>query len=58
MGGEKHVAIGGDLDGCDETVEGISGVQDVPKLWIALQNRGYSERLLDNLFWNNWMRLF
>lgn len=58
MGGEKHVAIGGDLDGCDETVEGINGVQDVPKLWLALRERGYSEEQLDNLFWNNWLRLF
>ena len=58
LGGEKHVAIGGDLDGCDETVEGISGIQDVPKLWAALKNRGYSDRLLDDLFWNNWLRLF
>jgi len=58
LGGEKHVAIGGDLDGCDETVEGISGIQDVPKLWVALKNRGYSDRLLDDLFWNNWLRLF
>lgn len=58
LGGEKHVAIGGDLDGCDETVEGIYGVQDVPKLWIALRDRGYSEEVLDGLFWNNWLRLF
>ena len=58
LGGEKHVALGGDLDGCDETVEGICGVQDVPKLWLALKNKGYSKTLLDDLFWNNWLRLF
>lgn len=58
LGGEKHIGIGGDLDGCDETLEGIGGVQDVPKLWTALKNRGYSQQLLEDLFWNNWMRLF
>lgn len=57
LGGEKHIAIGGDLDGCDETVEGILGVQDVPKLWTVLRGRGYSTGLLDDLFWNNWMRI-
>ena len=58
LGGEKHVALGGDLDGCDETVEGIGGIQDVPKLWVALKNRGYSDGLLDDIFWTNWLRLF
>ena len=58
LGGERHLAIGGDLDGCDETVEGICGVQDVPKLWHAMRERGYSQKLLDDLFWNNWLRLF
>lgn len=58
LGGEKHIAIGGDLDGCDEVVEGISGIQDVSKLWKALYDRGYSQTLLDDIFWNNWMRLF
>lgn len=58
LGGEKHVALGGDLDGCEETVTGINGVQDVPKLWDALVERGYSRNLLEDIFWNNWMRLF
>lgn len=58
LGGERHIAIGGDLDGCDETVAGITGVQDVPKLWLALRERGYSQELLDRIFWDNWLRLF
>lgn len=58
LGGEKHVALGGDLDGCDETVAGIDGIQDVPKLWQALAERGYPRHLLEDLFWNNWLNLF
>lgn len=58
LGGERHVAIGADFDGCDQTVTGIGGVQDVPKLWQALYDRGYPGQLLDDIFWNNWMRLF
>lgn len=58
LGGEKHVALGGDLDGCESTVKEITGFQDVPKLYEALQNRGYSKELLEDIFWNNWLRIF
>lgn len=57
LGGEKTVALGGDLDGCDETVAGIGGVQDVPNLWQALKDRGYPQNLLENIFFRNWLRL-
>ncbi len=57
LGGEKHIGIGGDLDGCDSTVEGIAGVQDVPRLYAALQARGYGDSLLEDIFWNNWLRI-
>lgn len=57
LGGEKTVALGGDLDGCDETVAEIHGVQDVPKLWQALESRGYPQQLLEDIFFRNWMRL-
>ena len=58
LGGEKHVALGGDLDGCESTVKEITGFQDVPKLYDALEKRGYSKELLEDIFWNNWLRLF
>ena len=58
LGGEKHVALGGDLDGCETTVKEITGFQDVPKLYDALEKRGYSKELLDDIFWNNWLRIF
>ena len=35
------------------TFAGMQGVQDVPKLYAALQARGYSEALLEDIFWNN-----
>lgn len=58
MGGEECIALGADFDGCDELVEGIGGVQDIPVLWQYLSSRGYSEELLEKLFWKNWLRLF
>ena len=53
LGGEKTLCIGGDLDGCEALAAGMHGVQDVPKLYAALQARGYSEALLEDIFWNN-----
>lgn len=49
----KHIALGGDLDGCDVLVEGFAGVQDYPKLADKLLNNGLSEELVQNIFWNN-----
>ena len=56
-GGEDAVAIGADFDGCDTVCGGIAGLQDVPKLWQALQRRGYPEALLQRIFFGNWLRL-
>ena len=58
LGGEKTVCFGGDLDGCDVLAGGLQGVQDVPIIYEVLRRRGYSEALLEDLFWNNLRRLF
>lgn len=49
----KHIALGGDLDGCDELPRGFDGVQDYPKLADRLLERGLSEHNLNDIFWNN-----
>ena len=58
LGGEKTVCFGGDLDGCEVLAGGLQGVQDVPLIYGELRRRGYSEALLEDLFWNNLRRLF
>ena len=58
LGGEDCIALGADFDGCDSTVEGINGVQDIPMLWQYLERCGYERKLLEKLFWNNWLKLF
>lgn len=58
LGGENCIALGADFDGCDSTVEGINGVQDIPMLWQYLEGCGYDRKLLEKLFWNNWLKLF
>lgn len=55
LGGEKHIALGGDLDGCESLPAGFAGVQDYPKLAQALLNRGISEQIVQDIYWNNAM---
>lgn len=57
LDGEKTVCLGGDLDGCEALAGGMKGVEDVPRLYEALRERGYSETLLEDIFWNNPLRL-
>ena len=48
-----HIALGGDLDGCDGLPEGIDGIQDYPVLARRLLERGLDEKMVYNIFWNN-----
>ncbi len=57
LDGEKTLCIGGDLDGCEALAGGMEGIQDVPRLWQALEERGYPERLLEDIFWGNLRRI-
>ena len=57
LGGEKTLCMGGDLDGCEVLAAGMRGIEDVPQLYAALADRGYSRELLADIFWNNLMRL-
>ncbi len=49
----KHIALGGDLDGCEALPKGFEGVQDYPKLARRLLDRGLKESTLLDIFWNN-----
>ena len=57
LDGEKTLCLGGDLDGCEALAAGMTGMQDVPKLYEALKARGYSDALLEAIFWNILRRL-
>ena len=57
LGGEKTLCLGGDMDGCEALAGGMTGIQDMPKLYDALKARGYGETLLEDIFWNNLRRL-
>ncbi|MBO5891422.1 MAG: membrane dipeptidase [Oscillospiraceae bacterium] len=49
----RHIALGGDLDGCDTLPDGFAGVQDYPKLAGRLLERGVDETLVRRIFWEN-----
>lgn len=49
----KHIALGGDFDGCDQLPEGITGVESYPAMARALLCRGVDEKLLYNIYWEN-----
>lgn len=49
----KHIALGGDLDGCYELAEGFEGIQSYPVLAERMLARGITEPLIRNIFWNN-----
>ena len=57
LGGEKTLCLGGDMDGCEALAGGMTGIQDMPRLYDALKARGYGEELLEDIFWNNLRRL-
>ena len=50
-----HIALGGDLDGCETLPAGFAGIQDYEKLAQRLLERGLNETEVYNIFWNNAM---
>ena len=52
-----HIALGGDLDGCDTLSEGFTGVESYPALAERLLARGAGEETVKNIFWYNALRV-
>ena len=49
----KHVALGGDLDGCEAFPVGFNGIQDYNKLAQCLLAHGMDNTMVRDIFWNN-----
>ena len=49
----KHIALGGDLDGCDKLPKGFEGIQSYPDMADRLVRRGVGEDTVMDIFWNN-----
>lgn len=54
----KHIALGGDLDGCDRLSQGFEGIQSYPALAERLLERGLGEETIRDIFWNNAVNVF
>ena len=57
LGGEKTVALGGDWDGCYPLPDGFSGAWNWRDFYEFLYGKNYSDALLQDLFFNNLMRI-
>ncbi len=53
LGGENTVCLGCDFDGIGSTPCGIGSVSDVYKIADGLAKRGYSDGLIDKIFYQN-----
>lgn len=56
LGGAGTVALGGDWDGCD-LIGDLPAIDSLPRLYEHLLLRGYEETVVQNLFYNNLMRV-
>lgn len=56
LGGTANIALGGDWDGCDLISE-LPAIDSLPKLYEHLLHHGYSETVVQDLFYNNLMRV-
>lgn len=48
-----HIALGGDLDGCDTLAQGFDGVQSYPALANRLLERGVGDKIVRKIYWDN-----
>jgi len=56
LGGERTVALGGDWDGCESLPKGYTGVWSWAEFYELLLQNNYKESLVNDLFYNNFMR--
>lgn len=57
VAGEGALALGSDFDGCSELPQGITGADGWELIYRALADRGYPKTLLEDIFYNNLMRV-
>ena len=56
LGGAKNAALGGDWDGCDP-IPSLPAIDSLPRLYEHLLSCGYAETVVQDLFYNNLMRV-
>ncbi len=48
-----HIALGGDLDGCDSIPAGMTGIDGYAQIAQRLSQRGLDEKTIHMIFWDN-----
>jgi len=56
LGGAANVGLGGDWDGCD-LIPDLPSIDCLPRLYEHLLRHGYRETVVQDLFYNNLMRV-
>ena len=51
--GDGHLALGGDLDGCDVLPDGMHGLRDYALLETNFEKWGFGEQIVRNLFYQS-----
>lgn len=49
----RHIALGGDLDGCDQLPKGFDGVESYPAMAETLLRHGVGETIVRRIYWDN-----
>ena len=57
LAGIDYVGIGSDFDGIEVTPEGMEDISMMPKLFVELRRRGYSETDLEKIASGNFFRI-
>lgn len=57
VAGIDHIGIGGDYDGIASGPVGMEDTAGLPKLFVELARRGYSQADLEKISWHNMMRV-
>jgi len=48
-----HIALGGDLDGCETLIQGFEDVRGYNRIARRLLERGMDEKMIMDIYWNN-----
>ncbi len=56
--GEKKVCFGSDFDGIHILPKGMTGIESMEFVYKTLLNDGFTEQILDDIFYNNLMRFW
>ncbi len=57
LGGDENIGIGADFDGVDKLPNGISGVQDMYKVFDRLKKEGYTDVQIEKISHKNFERV-